>query len=115
MDKRQFNKNKHQQNDGEQIMRVRLPRDKQSLGILEQRLGGNRMRVRCLDGKTRICRVPGRMKKKLWVREGDVLLVEPWELDGENKGDVIYKYNQNQVAWLRDNGHLKGLEDLEEF
>jgi len=101
--------------EGEPVIRVRLPRDNQTLGILDQRLGGNRMRVRCLDGKTRICRVPGRMKKRLWVREGDVLLVEPWELNKDSKGDVVFKYHPNQVAWLKKNGHLKGLENLEEF
>jgi len=73
------------------------------------------MRVRCLDGKTRICRVPGRLKKKLWVREGDILLIEPWELGGDQKGDVIYKYKPLQVDWLKKNGHLKELEEFEEF
>ena len=102
--------------EGEQeVFRVKLPRGKETLGILEQRLGGSRMRVRCMDGKTRICRVPGRLKKKLWVREGDILLIEPWELGGDAKGDVIYKYKPNQVDWLKKNGHLKELEHFEEF
>jgi len=97
------------------IGRVKLPRGNQTFGILEQRLGGSRMRVRCLDGKTRICRVPGRLKKKLWVREGDLLLIEPWQLGGDEKGDVIFKYKPNQVDWLRRKGHLKELEVFEEF
>ncbi|HLC85763.1 MAG TPA: translation initiation factor eIF-1A [Candidatus Nanoarchaeia archaeon] len=103
-------------NDGEtEVFRVRLPKGKETFGILEQRLGGSRMRVRCLDGKTRICRVPGSLKKKLWIREGDVLLIEPWQLGGDEKGDVVYKYRPNQVEWLRKNGHLKELEGFEEF
>ena len=85
----------------QEVCRVRLPRGKETLGILEQRLGGSRTRVRCLDGKTRICRVPGRLKKKLWVREGDILLIEPWELGGNEKGDVVYKYQSNQADWLK--------------
>jgi translation initiation factor 1A len=40
--------------------RIKVPRNKEVLGFIEQRLGGSRMRVRCLDGKTRICRVPGK-------------------------------------------------------
>lgn len=98
-----------------EMFRVKLPRDNQTFGILEQRLGGSRMRVRCLDGKTRICRVPGRLKKKLWVREGDLLLIEPWELGGHEKGDVIYKYRSNQVDWLKKKGYLKEAEEKEEF
>ena len=97
------------------VGRVKLPKGNQTFGILEQRLGGSRMRVRCLDGKTRICRVPGRLKRKLWVREGDVLLIEPWELGGDEKGDVIFKYKPNQVDWLKRKGYLKELEDFEEF
>ncbi len=97
------------------VGRVRLPKGKETLGILEQRLGGSRMRVRCIDGKIRICRIPGRLKKKLWVREGDTLLIEPWDFGGEEKGDVVFKYNKNQAEWLKRNGHLKELEGVEEF
>jgi translation initiation factor 1A len=99
----------------QEIRRVKLPRGNQTIGILEQRLGGSRMRVRCLDGKSRICRIPGRLKRSLWVREGDVLLVEPWELGGETKGDIIFKYRPVQVEFLRRKGYLKGLEEVEEF
>jgi len=94
--------------------RIKIPRDKEVIGIIEQRLGGSRMRVRCLDGKTRICRIPGRLKRKLWIREGDVLLIEPWQFD-DDKGDVIFKYQPNQVDWLKRKGYLKGIETLEEF
>ena len=100
---------------GQPVFRVRLPRDGETLGVLEQRLGASQMRVRCLDGKTRICRIPGALKKKLWVREGDILLIKPWEFSGETKGDVIFKYRPNQVNWLRVNKHLEGLEEFEEF
>ena len=97
-----------------EIRRIRMPRDNEVIGILDQRLGASRIRVRCLDGKTRICRVPGRLKRRLWVREGDVLLVKPWEFGGDDKGDVIFKYRPSQVVWLRKNDYLKGLE-AEEF
>jgi len=99
----------------EEVFRVRTPRGKEVLGILEQRLGGSRCRVRCLDGKTRNCRIPGRLKRKLWVRENDILLIEPWEFDGDDKGDIIYKYKPNQAMWLKNNGYLDKLQDLDEF
>lgn len=99
----------------EDIRRVRLPRDKQILGILDQRLGASRMKVRCLDGKTRVCRVPGRLKRRMWIREGDVLLVEPWELGGDERGDIIFKYKPVQVDILRKKGYLKNFNEFEEF
>jgi len=98
-----------------EIRRVKLPRGNQTLGILEQRLGGSRMRVRCMDGKNRICRIPGRLKRSLWVREGDILLIEPWELGGDAKGDVIFKYKPIQANFLRKRGYIKGLEEADEF
>jgi len=94
----------------EQLIRVRIPQGKEILGIVQQRLGGSRMRVLCLDGKERICRIPGRLRRALWVREEDVVLVEPWELGGEDKGDVVFKYKtKTEVEFLRKRGYLKSL------
>ena len=104
-----------EEQDEEEIGRVRLPKGNQTIGILSQRLGASRVRVKCLDGKTRICRIPGRLKKRLWVRENDVVLVEPWSLGGNDKGDIIFKYKKSQIQWLKNKGYLKKLEDLEEF
>lgn len=102
------------QQEEEDIRRVKLPRGNQVLGVIDQRLGASRMRVRCFDGKSRICRIPGRMKRKLWVREDDLVLIEPWEYDAA-KGDVIFKYKQTQVGWLRRKGYVKDLETSQEF
>jgi len=99
----------------QQIMRIKLPRGKQTFGILELRLGASRTKVRCLDGKSRICRIPGRLKRKLWVRQGDLVIVEPWEFGGDEKGDILYKYKPVQVSWLRRKGYLKELDSFEEF
>ncbi len=102
-------------NENQEFVRVKLPQGREVLGILDQRLGASRMRVRCLDGNTRVCRIPGRMKRKLWVREGDIVLVEPWEFGGNEKGDIIYKYSKSQIQWLKNKGFLKKLEEAEEF
>lgn len=97
-------------NEENKPIRVRLPRGEEVIGIIEQRHGGNKMMVACLDGKNRNCRVPGRLKRALWLRPGDVVIIEPWELD-KNKGDVIFKYRPNQVSWLKKKGHLKTEKD----
>jgi translation initiation factor 1A len=104
-----------QQKEQEEISRIKLPRGKEVFGILEQRLGGSRMRIRCLDGKTRICRIPGRLKRRLWVRENDIVIVEPWEFSGDDKGDLVFKYTPTQVSYIRKKGYLKKLEEADEF
>ena len=106
--------NEQGEDSGQQVVtRVPLPRgDREVLGVIDQRFGGNKMMVNCLDGKMRNCRVPGRLKRKLWLRPKDVVIVELWELD-RDKGDVILKYKPNQVEWLRRKGYLEA--DKSEF
>ncbi len=64
-----------QEEQGQEVIRVRFPKGNEVIGLLEQRLGSSRNNVKCLDGKTRICRIPGRLRKRLWVRPGDLVLV----------------------------------------
>ncbi|VVB80975.1 Translation initiation factor 1A [uncultured archaeon] len=114
MSKKEEEALQQQQQEQEEIRRTPIPRGRQVLGLCEERVGGSRMKVRCMDARTRICRIPGRLKRKLWVREGDLLLIEPWELGGDDKGDVVYKYKPIQADVLRRKGMLKGLTQ-EEF
>jgi translation initiation factor 1A len=62
-------------------------------------LGANHIRVRCEDGVTRIGRIKGKIKKRLWIREGDLLIVVPWSFQDE-KCDIVYRYVRAQVDWL---------------
>ncbi|HLD00589.1 MAG TPA: translation initiation factor eIF-1A [Candidatus Nanoarchaeia archaeon] len=94
------------------VIRVRIPQGKEVLGLVQTRLGGSRMKVLCLDGKERICRIPGRLRRALWVREKDVVIIEPWELGGDNKGDVVYKYRSKaEVDFLKKKGLLKSIDE----
>ncbi len=91
--------------------RLRMPKKDEVLGMIEQLLGYAKMRVICTDGKTRVCRVPGRLTRSLWLRERDIVLVKPWEYQPDTKGDVLYKYRKSQVRILKRKGLLKNLED----
>ncbi len=90
--------------------RVKMPGKGEVIGIVSQRLGGNRMEVQCSDGKVRNCRVPGRFKRSMWLREKDIVLVKPWEHDN-TKGDIVYRYNSSSVNQLRKRGLLDNLKD----
>ncbi len=94
--------------------RFKAPKGNQFIGIVEKRLGGSRMNVRSMDGREILARVPGRAKKFLWIREGDIVLLEPWELD-ENKADLFYKYKPNEIKALEKKGMLANFENIEEF
>src|SRR2546425_1224664 len=68
----------------EEVVRVRMPRGKDGeiLGIADQLLGASRIRVMCQDGKSRLGRIPGKLKKRMWIREGDLLVVNGWQFVG---------------------------------
>ncbi|MAF35479.1 translation initiation factor IF-1A [Candidatus Woesearchaeota archaeon] len=104
-----------QEREQEDMRRTPIPREGQVLAVCMQRVGGSRVLTKCMDGKQRNCRIPGRLKRRLWVRERDILLVEPWELGGDDKGDVVFKYKPIQVNVLRKKGLLKFTEDADEF
>ncbi len=98
----------------QESVRIRFPKENQKIAIVEKRLGGSRMSVRLVSGEQIMARVPGRVKKYLWIREGDIVLIEPWEFDKE-KGDLIYKYKPNEVKALEKKGMISGFENVEEF
>ena len=89
----------------EEPVRVRLPRGKETLGEIEQILGASRFRIECKDGKTRLCRIPGKFRKRIKVRPGDIVIVKPWDIEGDEKGDIVWIYNKTQMSWLRNKGY----------
>jgi hypothetical protein len=52
----------------EGILMVRLPqkRNREMFGVAELMMGANHIRVRCIDGVTRLGRIKGKIKKKVW-------------------------------------------------
>ncbi len=41
------------------------------------------------------------------MREGDVVLVSPWEFQSDSKGDSKWRYTHNQAEWLGKNRYLR--------
>jgi len=101
------NRKKSSQSEPPAIVRVRLPnkRNREIFATAELMLGANHIRVRCFDGITRTGRIKGKIKKRVWIREGDILIVVPWDFQDE-KADIIYRYTRPQVEWLQRNNYL---------
>jgi len=64
----------------------------------------------CADGKSRMARIPGKMKRRQWIRPGDLLIVRPWSFQDE-KCDVVYRYMPNQSANLSRRGIIPKIID----
>ena len=62
-----------------------LPGEGQFLGKVNKLLGGDNVLVRCADSKTRMCRIRGKMKRRMWIRENDVVLIAPWDFDNKRQ------------------------------
>jgi translation initiation factor 1A len=84
-----------------------LPTGNDVLGMAVKMLGAERIIVKCQDGKERLCRVRGKLKRRVWVREGDVVLVSPWDFQSDKRGDIFWRYRKNQSDWLINKGYLK--------
>ncbi|WP_313693649.1 translation initiation factor eIF-1A [Halorarum halobium] len=85
---------------------LRMPDDDEVFAEVTNMLGANRVKVRCADGTERTARIPGRMQKRIWIREGDIVLVEPWDWQDE-KADVAWRYEKAEADQLREEGHIK--------
>jgi translation initiation factor 1A len=83
-----------------------LPATTDVLGMAVKLLGFDRVMVKCQDGHERLCRIRGKIKRRVWIREGDIVLVSPWDFQSESKGDVIWRYTRAQADLLRKKGYL---------
>jgi len=80
-------------------------------------LGQERFRVFCEDGKHRIGRVRGKIKKRVWIRKGDLVIINPWEFetlvkDQLEKCEISWRYLRNEVSYLDRTNRLPEALDI---
>jgi translation initiation factor 1A len=83
-----------------------VPSPNDIFGVAVRLLGFDRVLVRCQDGHERLCRIRGKMKRRVWIREGDVVLVSPWDFQSDKRGDLIWRYTKAQAETLRRKGYI---------
>ena len=89
------------------ISEMVLPSSSEVLGIATKLLGYDRIMVKCQDGFERLCRIRGKMKRRVWIRVGDIVVVSPWDFQRETRGDLTWRYTKGQAEMLRIRGYLK--------
>jgi translation initiation factor 1A len=89
-----------------ELSKMMYPSENDILGVAMKLLGFDRILVKCQDGKERLCRIRGNMKRRVWIREGDVVLVSPWDFQTDKRGDLIWRYTKAQAETLRRKGYL---------
>jgi translation initiation factor 1A len=100
--------NSFEETPEQDFQRMRLPREKdlEQFAIITQLMGSNQVKVLCNDGLERQVRIPGKLQKKVWLRENDIIIIKLWDFQLE-KGDVVWRYLGNQVSWLKRKNFLK--------
>ena len=88
-------------------IRVRLPRQGELIGQILEILGASRFMIACSDCYTRMCRIPGKFRKMIKVSPGDYAIIKPWDIERNEKADIVYIYTRTQVSWLKRKGIIK--------
>ena len=87
-----------------------MPQEGEMLGRVTRLTGGDHILVKCSDGETRLCRIRGKMKRRMWIREADIVLIAPWDFK-DDRGDIIQRYLTPHDELLETQGHLpKGIQ-----
>lgn len=89
-------------------MRLPNPENMEQFAVVTQLMGSNQVKAIAEDGVERQFRIPGKLLKKVWIREHDIIIIQPWDFQPA-KGNVVWRYLGNQVEWLRRNGKLQKL------
>ena len=80
--------------------KTKLPTKDEQFAVVIEMSGGSRMKAMCEDGNTRMVRIGGKLKKRMWCRENDLILIKPWVIQGEHKADLVYRYLPNERNWI---------------
>jgi len=68
-------------------------------------LGNGRLESMCFDGVKRLAHIRGKLRKKVWINQGDIILLSLRDYQDE-KGDVIMKYTADEARSLKAYGEL---------
>lgn len=107
--------NKHKDEEEDEYIRVRRPdkRKNEMYAIIESVYKGSRMKVIGEDGTARIARIPGSKRRGMGrIRRGDLVIIVPWNIQPEEKADIIWRYWENQAQFLSRKGLLPDQVDI---
>merc|ERR1719300_2207891 len=68
-------------------------------------LGNGRLEAMCFDGVKRLCHIRGKLRKKVWINQSDIILVGLRDYQ-DAKADVIQKYSADEGRNLKSYGEF---------
>ncbi|KAI9475713.1 MAG: eukaryotic translation initiation factor 1A, Y-chromosomal [Benjaminiella poitrasii] len=76
-------------------------------------LGNGRVEAQCFDGVKRLALIRGKLRKKVWINQGDIVLLSLRDFQDE-KADVIQRYNPDEARQLKSYGELPDTAKINE-
>ena len=103
----------YQAQNNEANLRVTLPYKPKGemFAVAETFQGGSRLQLICEDGERRMGRIPGKLRRRMWVRENDLLIIVPWSFQ-DSKADVKFRYTPTQTSNLKRLGKIPEILDI---
>ena len=68
-------------------------------------LGNGRLEALCFDGVKRLCHIRGKLRKKVWINQSDIILIGLRDYQ-DQKADVILKYTPDEARSLKAYGEI---------
>ena len=99
------NKRKKGKKQVQEDRELRYKEESEEYAQITKILGDGRFQCKCADGVDRIAHVRGKMRKRTWLANGDIILVSIREFEQE-KCDVVEKYKEKEVAKLKSVGEI---------
>ena len=99
------NKRKKGKKQVQEDRELRIKEESEEYAQITKILGDGRFQCKCADGVDRIAHVRGKMRKRTWLANGDIILVSIREFEQE-KCDVVEKYKEKEVAKLKSVGEI---------
>jgi len=79
--------------------------DGQQYAQVTKMLGNGRLTAMCFDGVERLCHIRGKLRKKVWIAQSDIVLVGLRDYQ-DAKADVILKYSPDEARNLKSYGEF---------
>lgn len=108
-----FNKQQRTaEQDPNALRKIRTPfrKELEMYGKVIQLMGSNQVKIACEDAQDRICRIPGKLFKHVWLKANDIVIVKLWDFQ-PSKADVVWRYLGFQKNALEKRGELTKLYD----
>ena len=88
------------------LKEIRIPEEGELFGRVLKMLGGENVMVKCTDGITRRGRIRGKLKRRVWIRDNDIVIIAPWDFKDSEMVDIVWRFTLPPVDWLKQNGHI---------